>query len=420
MDSELNVDAGGRNHLRVSGLRRDATLYLSLILLSPVLGLITHFIWPLMPTFKGQTPGILAQVFVFALAVVAWLFFPRKNSANRGTPFDLLMAGFFAFSCLVIAISIIHQDLFNHTAWLFPLSVLMIWIKPPDLKSSWKAADVLMFALVVVCLLTQIFEWFGLSTGWSEFPLRWSIFPDFLEIPSRWEGPFGNVNYAGPIGAYILVYGVFRSGALRLLFLFAGGWIILVAQTRASFVSVLATLAVIILFLPAKGRFSPSRSLKILIAVGAFVSVAGFITISAVGLNGRQSIWPAYVRASLDSPFLGMSNARIEYLQTTGVLPREASHAHSLFLDSLDRYGLSGLLVLSALSVASVWIAIRAARAGTTVALAMLIAFAVNGIVDTTLDWRYLSVFLAPLFVCLIIASRVPEVARQTQAFRNP
>lgn len=365
-----------------------------------------------MPTFKGQTPGILAQGFVFALAVVAWLFFPRKCAANRGGLFKLLMAGIFAFSCLVIAISIIHEDLFNHTAWLFPLSVLMIWIKPPDLKSSWKAADVLMFALVLICLLTQLLEWFNLSTGWSEFPLRWSIFPDFLEIPSRWEGPFGNVNYAGPMGASILVYGLFRSGASRVILVSTGLWILLVAQTRASIISVLATVAVVFLSLPATGRYAPSRSMRICVAVSGFALVVAFFVVSAVGLNGRQPIWSAYGKTWLDSPFLGMSNLRIQDLQMTGVIPKDAPHAHSLFLDTLNRYGVTGFLVFVLLFVTAVWISIRAARLGTAVALAMLVTFSVNGLVDTTLDWRYLSAFIAPLLAALLIATRVSPLSQ--------
>jgi hypothetical protein len=399
----------GLDQVGSRNLRDNPAWYLSLLFIAPIFSQFSQFLAPESVVLKGQPASVITHVTIFIAGFLAWLVYSPGRPADRPWAFSLLILSLVCLSVVFLGISIWRHDLFNHTAWLLPASLILIWLKPPSREAAWRTGDVVALSILAICLATQAAEWLHLQSAWTEFPLRWTVFPDFLKIPSRWEGPFGNVNYAGPIGVFLLIYGLCRPTWRRILIAGSGLWIILIAQTRGSLVSSAAGVGVLYILLPKSNRFAPPMLIKVIISIAALFAVAASFLISETGLNGRWEIWKVFVQAWHDSPFTGISSAQIAEYRLNGTLPPYVFDGHSIFMDTLGRYGSIGFLALLFFLAAALVISIRATKYSMSVSLAVLIAFTVNGITETALDLRYLSVFLGPILLVLLLASLADE-----------
>ena len=384
-------------------LRRDATAYLSLIFLGAVVGRLLHFAAPNVPVYKGQSWAVLVQAAFVAASVIAWAVL--RWHRTRDALFHAFMAGYLAFAAFLISLSFVRNDWFNPSVMLLPLVLLMVWLKPPSSQAAIRATDIAAVAFIAISIASQVLQALGVASTQSEFELRWAIFPDWSGIDMRWQGPFGNVNNAGPVGAFLVAYGIGRSRWQRWLFIGAGAWIIMIAQTRASLVSVTAAVAVFIVFPTEQSRIRFAGWIRYPAAMVAALGVALFLLLSATGLNGRGPVWSVFLEAWRQEPLLGIGGGGIEALRQGGILPGWANHGHSIPIDVLGRYGSIGFVLLSLVLITAFALTGRAALRGAPLGLAVVVAFAVGGLVDTQLDWRYFTEAALPLSAASLISA---------------
>lgn len=371
-------------------LRTKADTYLILLFAIPVVAQIVHYTEPNGPLLKGQAPGISVSFLLFFIAVGCWLTY--QPSQPRSGNFLIFALGIGLFWSLLLISSRIDGALFNLSAFLYLPALLMLWIKPPRFLSVLSALDIVAWGLIVISLLSQLLDYLGARPMNHEFLLRWPILTDIFGVTTRWEGPFGNVNYAGPIGAFLVVYGMCRFGWNRLLLVFAGCFILLASEARTSWIATLAGLAII--FLGRKRIWCITLPLwaRIMTVVVGLLGAVAILVGPDSDLNARTPLWQTYVELWKQTPLSGLGESGITHEISLGVIPGWATHAHSVYLDTLFRYGLPAFMLLIAVLVIATIIGLKAARNGSSVGLALLVTFVFGGLTETIIDWRYLSI----------------------------
>ena len=144
-----------------AGLRARSVppaVYLSLLLVSPVLyqfGIVST------TTAGSRLPGrgpVLLLVAELA-ALVAWLL------THRDREWDLLTKAWFASVLLLwiylVVVEATGGDLTNRDALIIPITVIMLWIKPPGRRDTWVAADVFAWSIVVASAVALALEAHG-------------------------------------------------------------------------------------------------------------------------------------------------------------------------------------------------------------------------------------------------------------------
>jgi len=215
---------------------------------------------------------------------------------------------------------------------------------------------------------------------------------DLFGVTYRWEGPFANVNYAGPVGVFLLIYGLSRNSFTRFVFVVSGILIMLASEARTSFVAASVGVGVIFLLTPRIGRFAVPIWIRISLGAAGLAAVILALVGPDADLNSRTPLWQTYFILWRESPIAGIGESGINQGITEGYIPGWASHAHSIYLDSLVRYGITGLVLLTFTLVVASWICLRAAVAGYPFGAAIFFAFVVGGATETIIDWRYFSV----------------------------
>ena len=206
--SDLATDNNALRPVRAY-LRTSGAPYLSVLLLSVVLSQFAQYLAPTQVILKGQPAGVVTKTVLVSAAVLLWLMF--KPTETWPPIFRWFLASLALMWLMTITLSVAHGDLFNMTAFLAPVAIAMIWLKKPSLKATFIAGDAFAWSVVAIATAAQLIDSFGIKLlhyeGWN----RWPLLTDFIGPIPRWEGPFGNVNFAGPIGAYLIVYGMFES-----------------------------------------------------------------------------------------------------------------------------------------------------------------------------------------------------------------
>jgi O-antigen ligase len=232
-----------------------------------------------------------------------------------------------------------------------------------------------------------------------------------LGIDYRWEGPFGSVSDAGPMGAFIFVYGIFRTGIKRVIFLGGGLFILIFAF---SFSSIFATL-VAVGFIVSRhlSESFPTRKTFILVGIfsGVFVVISAYIWFFNRNLNGRTQIWVQYISELPNHVFFGAGS---QFMSTrTDLLSHD--HGHNLYVDTLLRYGTIGFvlfaLVLLSLGYMS-WISLKV---GSNLPMVILIVFALCVVGESLVLWRYNGVLITWLIIAALIANTDIHKARSSK-----
>ena len=404
--SEVSAQRPIRQYLRTSGAP-----YLSVLLLSVVLSQFAQYLAPTQVIFKGQPAVVLTQYILVGLALALWLLF--KPTDTWPPIFHWLLAALALMWLITITLSVAHSDLFNWTAFLAPVAIAMIWLKKPTLKATFTAGDVFAWGLVAVAAASQLLDILGIKSldfeGWNRLSIKlWDQFPFLFRIIDylhRWEGPFGNVNYAGPIGAFLLVYGLFRRGPSRVIFVLAGALIMIASDGRASLVASAAGVLTAIILSPSIGRITLPKWTRITLAA-AFGATAVFLLITRdPTLNGRTPIWSSYLAGWTNAPISGIGESGITTAIGAGEVPFGATHGHSLFIDPLLRYGAIGTLVVILVVAIAIVIALRAGMRGFAIGASIMATSLVDGLSEDLVDWRYLSIALVPIVLAPMLAA---------------
>jgi hypothetical protein len=360
---------------------------------------------------KGQPASVLTQYLLVGSAFVLWLLF--KPTDTWPPIFRWFLAALALMWVVSIGLSIAHSDLFNLTAFLAPVGIAMIWVKKPTLKATFTAGDAFAWGLVGSAAAAQLLEILGIKSlhfeGWNRLSIKlWDQIPFLFRIIDylhRWEGPFGNVNYAGPIGAFLLVYGLFRRGPNRVIFVIVGALITGASDGRASLIASAAGVLTAVILLPTIGRIRLPMWIRLALP-GAFAIAAVFLLFTRDPTwNGRTPIWSAYLVGWTQSPISGVGETGITAAIGAGQVPLGATHGHSLFIDPLLRYGAIGAAVVALVVAIAIVIALRAGLRGWAVGAAIIANFLVVGLSEDLVEWHYLTIALVPILLASMLGA---------------
>ncbi len=383
--TDVSAPRSVRQYLRTSGAP-----YLTALLVTVVLSQFAQYLWPTTAIFKGQNAGIVIDFVGFGIAVLLWWYY--RPSGSWPPEFAWLIGAWAVLWVVTIVLSVFHSDLFNLTAILVPPTLAMLWLKKPSLPATFAAGDVFAISLIGIAVASQLLDFLDIKSlhyeGWN----RWPLLTDIIGPIGRWEGPFGNVNYAGPIGVFLLVYGLLRPSWRRALFAVSGAIIILMSDSRSAVLSCAVGIAVLIAVMPRLGHLLTPTWLRIAAPTAVAVAFTGYVVAIDPTLNLRTPVWETFLSLWTTSPITGVGATGIQASIEDGSLQSWANHGHSLAIDPLTRYGLIGLLAVVAVIVATGFIASKAARTGFAAPVVILATFVAGGISDNLVDWRYLGV----------------------------
>lgn len=378
--------------------------FLILIVLAVTGGQFAHFLDPQQPVLKGEPAGVIVAYLLMLLAVIAWI--PYQPQARWSALFHWFAASLLASWGVAMLLAVVHGDAFDLTALLAPVAVLLVWTKRPTFRSAMAMGDAFAWALIAMAVSAQVMDWTGLHAlhheGWN----RWPLLTDLIGPVGRWEGPFGNVNHAGPLGAFLLVYGAVRSGVVqRLVFVLAGGLIVLLSDSRGSLLAIAVGLVVALVACRSIGGRPVAPWVKATAVVGVAVAFVVYVVRIDPTFNGRSPVWTEFLRLWRSSPVTGVGESGISAQIASGALPGWATHGHSLVLDPLGRVGLLGTIPVVSAVLAALVIGWASGRHGLVVSAAVLAAFLASGISEDLVDWRYAGTQLIPFLVAGLLGA---------------
>jgi hypothetical protein len=393
---------------------RGSAAYLAVLLVG---ALLVDFLVHVLPdwTILNGTPGV-ALVLLATVIVAAALWwrstFTRVVDPWVAWPLLLLLTMW----VVALSFTISRDERLSVLAILVPVALLMVLLKTPDARAAVGTTDILAWALAGFVILGVALESFGVvpslySTA-SDPEARlamdeatyWLPISDLLGIEGRWGGQFGHPNLAGPIGAFLLVFGVTRQGVTRVAFALVGILVLLLTSSRTSVVAAAAGLFVVgaVTWLSRPSRLP--RGARAAIVLAPVVAVVAILVIINPGLTGRTVMWPAALDLLWTSPITGVGDAGYADAISDGLLPNWAIHAHNVVLDAAVRMGIVGLALVLAIFIVSTIAATRAARIGRAAPLALVVMLIVGGLTDVNLHWRYLMVPMSVLLLAVLMS----------------
>ena len=353
--------------------------------------------------FRGQSAAIWFTFLFFGISIVLW-FFTRRESALSTLGYSLL-----ALLLMLWLISIGHDIAegggFNWTAFLTPLMLLMIWSKPPARHTSLRFADFYALTLIATMAVVHILSITGLHPYREEILTRW--FPRIPGITNgfRWEGMFGDPNLGGYVGAFLLTYGLTRSGWKFWLISLFGLFPLVLSESRAAWLA-----AVLGVVLAALGRLLGKRQTakvrRITILSGSIAVVIPFAIFLILDptMNGRTPIWEASFKLLSKNPIFGIGNSGYSDAAVNGDIPWGNTDSHNLIIDSLVRNGIvAGLLALAVLVVISITV-IRVFKIDKGQSTTIWFTFFVGTMTYSVVGWIYIGVQAMPLVISVLFA----------------
>jgi O-antigen ligase len=384
-------------------LRTDATAYLSLVFVSIVISRMFQYFWPNVDFLKGQNPATTIQLVLIPVIVVIWVLYrPTKRRNPYLNIFLFALAASFLFQ---FSLGALRGELWSYVALLLPFTIVLLWIKPPSYRAVIRSTDVFCLALVGIAILSQIASGLGIVESRSYVEHRYFGLANFDLFQWRWEGPFGGVNFAGPAGAFLLVYGLTRFNLWRLFLVLSGGVFIIASESRGAFIGAAVGLLAWLIFREKLFGLTMSAMLKAVIGVSGFVLMIGGITLVDPTFNGRQQIWSDYLRLWTDSPLFGIPEGQLSAALTSGDVIFSGLTGHNLFIDTVTRSGVIGL-ALTFLAIAVVFVlAWKAYRRGMATGLIIAVTFIAGSMSESLTSWIYLSFLLVPLVIAALLSA---------------
>lgn len=116
-------------------------------------------------------------------------------------------------------------------------------------------------------------------------------------------------------------------------------------------------------------------------------------------LNGRTPIWLDFINLWPQSPIFGIGDSGVsEYITSrigTGLITH--SHAHSVLLDGLVRFGAVMAVLTLTIFVIALWAGVTGLKTRGPGPLAVAVFVIVAGSAETIHSWKYLSAYLVAL-----------------------
>lgn len=367
-------------------LTTSAVPYVSLVLVSVVAGQLANYLWLDHAVFKGQAPVILVQLAGVAAATALWLAYRRSI---RPAPFAIVFAAALAGLWVwAMVSSYIDGAARSYLAFLVPLLLALVLVKPPRSKDVDVAGLVFAWSIVLVAAVGEVHAALFGRMPQVVFGMPWEWLAS-LGITDRWAGPFINVNYAGPIGAYTLVFSLARSGRSRWILVAVGTAMLLASASRTAIIGALVGCLVLITFSTRRPWSLVSVRLRAALAVAGALVLGLLAYLHDPTFDLRTPGWGVYIQQWQTNPWWGLGEARIGELVRTEVIPYGFLHAHNIWVDVLARFGVVGLVLLAATLGAALVGAVKAVSSQCAWPLALVSAFLVIGFTETPGDWTY-------------------------------
>lgn len=394
---------GNQRALR-SFLRASGTPYLAVLFVTPVVTQFAQHIFPGVAVVGAQPLSIALAFIGSSVAVVLWLLYTPQQSWPR--LFQVFIGALVLAWVFAVVTTAFHRDAFNVATFLVPVSLFMVWLKKPDVRDVWKAGDAFAWSLVAAAVAAQLLDWIGLRELRYDFWNRLPVIDQIIGPIGRWEGPFGNSNLAGPIGAFLVAYGLYRYGLSRWAMVITGGVIVFLSDSRTGYLGLLVALVVAALYRPRIGRIRMTGTSKaIALALAALAFVALIVVVDPT-INNRTPVWATFWNLWWSSPLVGVGGEGItNAIQGDGLLDGWATHGHNILIDPLARVGLLGLLPLLVALISALVLTLRAAGLGMQAGLVVLACFLASGITEDVVDWRYLGLQAVPLLLATMLGA---------------
>lgn len=391
---------------------RERAIYLWVACGLPSALIFLQSVAPLEPTFKGQNLAVLVGIAAGAFILLLWIPKDRQGNWPRWMQVSLLLL--LATWLFQYVIALLDGYTSNHTTFLVPIFLLLLFLKPISQRDLIIGLLVLGYGLVIIMLISLLFGGrFGIPDGFSSPESGLTRFPlisDLLGIETRWGGPLSSVNLVTPVGGLLVMLAVFIKGSHRILFLATGVLVLFLGQGRTSYFALAIALVVLALWsrrLDSIKFRTPLRALVLLVLAG--VSLA-YIWLLDPTLAGRTPIWEDYLGLVSESAVLGVGTSGIsEYVASSRDLEPDVlvfDHAHSVYLDGLTRYGLIWLILTLTIFAAALVTTYRAREtwlSSKPLALVVFLFFA--GTTETVFTWAYASIYMLALILAVGLAS---------------
>ena len=392
-----NTTAGNQRAL-LSVLRASGTPYLVALFVTPVVSQFAQYVSPGVAVVGAQPLGVVLAFTGTSAALALWfLYTPQKS----WPPLFQVFIGALVLAWLFAVLSTaFHRDALNLAAILVPVSLLMVWLKRPHACDVWRAGDAFAWSVIFVAVTAQVLDWLGLRQLRFDFWNRLPLIDQVIGPIGRWEGPFGNSNLAGPIGAFLFAYGLYRYGVNRWAMVIAGGVIVFLSDSRTGYLGLLVALFVAALYRPRLRNFHMTRTARAIALGLAPLAFVALIVLLDPTINNRTPVWAMFWNLWWSNPLVGVGGEGItNAIQGDGLLDGWATHGHNILIDPLARAGLLGLLPLLVVLVSALVLTLRAAELGKPAGLVVLACFLASGITEDVVDWRYLGLQAFPLLL---------------------
>lgn len=383
-------------------LQAPGSTYLAALLISVTLTFSVHYVSPFFAIGQmeyirfsdslsvGRPLGLLLGSMGAGVTSLLWLRYQPTGRWNSKFKLFLWLVG--VTWLVAVALLAIHGSPLDISILGLPLLMVMIWAKPLPLRDVLRAID--LWALSVVGLAATYIglQWAGLVVTSDPSLRRWQIVTPFGTVIERWTGPFGNVNFSGPLGAAILVYGITRTGMVR-RFSVVGGLVVLVlSESRSAIAATVVGVAVFLVRRVMNGRHRRPLGAAGITALAALTLIGAFLL--DTGLNGRTAIWAWSLEKWWEHPILGPHS-----------LPSASTNGHNLLIDTAFQYGIVGLLPMIGALIVLTSMVVQKSRRGGTFELPMLAMVALNSNLDRLFYPPYFTLQAIPLLVIALGAS---------------
>lgn len=353
----------------------------------------------------GAQPLSVVLAFIgTSVALALWfLYAPQQSWPPLFQVFigALVLAWVFA-----IFTTAFHRDAFKLAAFLVPVSLFMVWLKRPHARDVWRAGDAFAWSIIAVAVAAQVLDWLGFRELRYDFWNRLPVVDQVIGPIGRWEGPFGNSNLAGPIGAFLVAYGLYRYGLSRWAMVITGGVIVFLSDSRTGYLGLLVALFVAAVYRPRIGNFHMTRTARAVALVVAALAFVALIVLLDPTINNRTPVWSTFWNLWWSSPLVGVGSEGIaNAIQGDGLLDGWATHGHNILIYPLARAGLLGLLPLLVALLSALVLTLRAAELGRQAGLVVLACFLASGITEDVVDWRYLGLQAFPLLLAAMLGA---------------
>jgi len=377
--------------------------YLGIFMLIVPVGIVLQDNFATSPLIKGQSLAIAGS---WVIALVAGILWVRQNSEKRRNTLGMyVIVGLGTVWFLITTLDRIDGQGFNYNSYLFPILLIMIFIKPLTVSQIKSAASLLAVTTLVLVLLNEVV---AVTTDRRELVLdpglRMTGLGGYEMGGVRWIGPFDNPNYAGPVLAFLIIYSLSLHTRAKWVLILPSLVLLSATGSRSAFLGLLLAASCYFIFSSNRKLNHIQRGARIFTVGGIFLIFTLVVLYRDPTLSYRTPIWSLYVDYWLAEPISGVGTQRITNMIESGEIPYWNSHAHNLVLDLMGRYGsIAAIVVLIVLALA-VAVGYRAARNGMTVGFALVVAFIGMGITEVHGSWGYLGEPLAWLILGTLLS----------------